>query len=464
MSTLTNITSVDGRYAKLVSESLSPLVSEYGLIRYRVQVECEYLKALAEESSLGLTLTAEEMKLLDRISDVSETDAELVKKIETEGHEGIPATRHDVKAVEYFIKSKLKGTSLEPKSEWVHFALTSEDVNNIAYALMLSNSVEKVLAPEIQKIVAELTQLSEKHAALPMLARTHGQSATPTTFGKECKVFAMRLERRLIGLQSIKIQAKLNGATGNWNAHVVAFPGVDWMTFSERFIERFNTNRTYKLEANLFTTQIECHDSYVAIFDTIRRVNTILIGFNQDMWRYISDGWVIQKPKEGEVGSSTMPHKVNPIDFENSEGNFGIANALCEHYARKLPISRLQRDLSDSTVERTFGTAIAHSLIGYRMLLNGLGKIYVNERAVTDALEAHPEVLAEAIQTVLRREGQTNAYEKLKDLTRGAQLTLEDIRTFVWELPLPEKIREELIALSPGSYIGLAQKIARGER
>ncbi|MBY0110495.1 adenylosuccinate lyase [Patescibacteria group bacterium] len=461
MSNLTNISSVDGRYAKLVGETLSPFVSECGLIRYRVLVECEYLKALAEEPALGISLTDEEKKLLDRIADVSETDAEIVKKIETEGYEGILATRHDVKAVEYFIKGKLKGTSLESKSEWVHFGLTSEDVNNIAYALMLSDAVEKALGPEVEKIIGELTKFSDAHAGLAMLARTHGQSATPTTFGKEFKVFAKRIERRLAVLKNTRIQAKLNGATGNWNAHVVAFPQIDWMAFSERFIDRFNVNRTYALEANLYTTQIECHDSYVALFDSLRHINTILIGFNQDMWRYISDGWVVQRPKEGEVGSSTMPHKVNPIDFENSEGNLGVANALCEHYARKLPISRLQRDLSDSTVERTFGLALAHSLIGYRMLLTGLGKIYVNEKAVTDALDAHPEVLAEAIQTVLRREGQTGAYEKLKDLTRGASLTLEDIRAFVWELPLPEKVREELIALSPGSYTGYAEKIAR---
>ena len=463
MNQLTALSSIDGRYRSHVEESLAPRMSEFGLIRYRVFVECEYLKALAKEN-IGLTLSAEEEKMLDRIADVSEDDAALVKRIETEGHNDIPATRHDVKAVEYFIKGKVKGTSLEPKAEWVHFALTSEDVNNLSYALMLSDALQDVMVPEIKKITNQLNALAEEHAGLAMLARTHGQPATPTTFGKEFKVFSTRLERRLGELESIAIQAKLNGASGNWNAHLVAFPQVNWISFTERFIAGFNATRTYKLEANLYTTQIECHDSYVVIFDTLRRVNVTLIGLDQDIWRYISDGWITQKPKAGEVGSSTMPHKVNPIDFENSEGNLGIANALFEHFARKLPISRLQRDLSDSTVERVFGTAFGHSLVGYKTLLNGLGKISVNADRVREALDAHPEVLAEAIQTVLRREGEQGAYEKLKDLTRGATLTLEDIREFVWKLPVSEKVREELVALSPSTYIGYAERLAKGDR
>ncbi len=462
MNELNALSPLDGRYSGSVSE-LSPLVSEYGLIRYRVFVECEYFKALAKVPELGFTLSKEEIAIVDGIANVSEADAAIVKQIETVGYEGIPATRHDVKAVEYFIKGKLKGTSLEAKSEWVHFGLTSEDVNNLSYALMISDSLERVLAPKVETILFELNRLAQTYASVSMLARTHGQPATPTTFGKEMKVFAARIERRLAGLKSIKIQAKLNGASGNWNAHVVAFPSVDWTGFTTRFIDSFNTGRTYALEANLYTTQIECHDSYVAVFDTLRRVNTILIGFDQDIWRYISDGWITQVAKAGEIGSSAMPHKVNPIDFENSEGNLGVANALFEHFARKLPISRLQRDLSDSTVERNFGVAFAHTLMGYESILKGLARIEPDALKMGAALDEHPEVLAEAIQTVLRREGQAGAYEKLKDLTRGASLTIDDIRTFVWELPLPEKVKNELIALTPGSYIGLAEKLARGE-
>ena len=459
---LLNLGPIDGRYRKQ-TEALAPYLSEYGLIRYRVLVECEYLIALSEVTGIGMrALTADEQAQLRTLAkDFSVADGLIVKVIEREGYEGIPATNHDVKAVEYFLKGKLKGTSLEDMSEWVHFALTSEDVNNLAYALMLSDALENVMAPALTEITNSLHALAKEHAALPMLARTHGQSATPTTFGKEMKVFAARLERRLAGLQSIAIQAKLNGASGNWNAHLVAYPAVDWMAFTKAFIERFNEGRVYKLEANQFTTQIECHDSYVAIFDTVRRANTILIGFSQDVWRYVSDGWITQKPKEGEVGSSTMPHKVNPIDFENAEGNFGIANTLFEHFARKLPISRLQRDLSDSTVERAFGTAFAHSLIAYASLRKGLGKISVNEGAIRDALNAHPEVLAEAVQTILRREGVEAPYEKLKALTRGKQMTLEILRAFITELSVSDAVRQELLALTPENYIGLAEKLAR---
>ncbi|HRH24291.1 MAG TPA: adenylosuccinate lyase, partial [Candidatus Paceibacterota bacterium] len=414
---LTAISPLDGRYRSKV-ERLAPYMSEYGLIRYRVGVECAYLMALARERKLPFTLSKAEEDILARIAAVSEADAALVKKIETEGVEGIPATRHDVKAVEYYIKQRIRGTTLEEKAEWVHFALTSEDVNNIAYALMLSDALESVLVPRIVAVQEGLLTLARTYAATPMLARTHGQSASPTTFGKEMKVFSERIATALTSLKNIKIQAKLNGASGNWNAHAIAYPEVDWMAFTSKFIDSLNVERTYKLEANLYTTQIECHDSYVAVFDTVRRINTILIDFSQDMWRYISDSWVTQKPKAGEIGSSAMPHKVNPIDFENAEGNFGMANALFEHFGRKLPISRLQRDLSDSTTERNFGVSFAHSLIGYESLLTGLSRIEPNTGAMAEALAAHPEVLAEAVQTVLRREGQIGAYEKLKDLTR----------------------------------------------
>lgn len=451
---LTAVSSVDGRY-RATAEALSPFLSEYGLIKNRVRVECEYLLALMEELKVRKVTKEVEKAIRTITEDFSLEDAEEVKRIESE-------TNHDVKAVEYFIAKKLEEANLSDLRPWIHFALTSEDVNNISYALALSDALEQVIAPDIEGIVSELSKLADQHAATPMLARTHGQPATPTTFGKECRVFVERLKRRQKGLASIAILAKLNGATGNWNAHAVAYPGIDWIAFSERFIERFNDKRRYKLEANSYTTQIESHDSYVAIFDTIRRVNVTLLGLSQDIWRYISDGWITQKAKAGEVGSSTMPHKVNPIDFENAEGNFGVANALFEHFAHKLPISRLQRDLSDSTVERVFGTAFAHTHIAYQALLRGFGKIAVNETKMREALGAHPEVLAEAIQTVLRREGEQEAYEKLKDLTRGSAPTLEDIRAFVEKLPVPETVKKELLALTPETYLGYAEKIAKG--
>ena len=325
---------------------------------------------------------------------------------------------------------------------------------------MLSDALEKVMEPKIQEIINELNKLALKYKNLPILARTHGQPATPTTFGKEMKVFVARLEKRLDGLKNIKIQAKLNGASGNWNAHLVAYPKINWLKFSKKFIESFNKNRTQKLEPNLITTQIECHDSYVAIFDTLRRINTILLDFNQDMWRYISDEWVIQKPIKGTIGSSTMPHKINPIKFENSEGNLGVANALFEFFARKLPISRLQRDLSDSTVERNFGTAFAHSFIAYEYLLKGLSRIQVNENKVREVLNNHPEIIAEAIQTILRRENYLIPYEALKELTRGKKVTLNDFSIFIDSLKISTKVKSELKKFTPLNYIGLASKIA----
>jgi len=459
-SSLTAISPLDGRYSATVSR-LAKTVSEYGLIRYRVLVECEYLKALAKESALGLTLSPEEIALIGKIADVSEEDAAIVKKIEVEGHDGVLATRHDVKAVEYFIKGKLKGTSLEQKGEWVHFGLTSEDVNNISYALMLRDASKEV-GVSLEAIVTALEALAVQHAGLSMLARTHGQSATPTTFGKEMRIFVGRLKREQAKAESFELLAKLNGATGNYNALAVAFPSVDWASFSQRFIESFNVDGGARIAFNPYTGQIEPHDSYAELFQLYSRINTILIDFDQDIWRYISDGWIKQTPKAGEVGSSTMPHKVNPIDFENSEGNLGLANALFGFFASKLPISRLQRDLSDSTVQRNFGAAFAHALMGYESILKGLSRVEPDAAKMAGALDAHPEVLAEAIQTILRREGEIGAYEKLKELTRGASLSIDDICTFVWALPLPEKVREELVALSPSAYVGYAERLAKG--
>jgi adenylosuccinate lyase len=445
---------LDGRYFEKTRE-LAPYFSEQALMKYRVMMECEYLISL---SLLGKTalrkFTAGETKILRELYEsFNETSYEKIKKIEE-------TTNHDVKAVEYFIKESLTKTSLKKEVEWVHFALTSEDTNNVAYALMLSDSLEQVMIPEIEKIISGINPLAKKYKDLPMLARTHGQSASPTTFGKEMRVFSARIEKRLVGLRNIKIQAKLNGATGNYNAHVAAYPDINWINFSKNFIESFNKKRTQKLEANLITTQIECHDSYVAIFDTIRQINTILLDFNQDMWRYISDGWIGQTPKARETGSSTMPHKVNPIDFENSEGNLGLANALFEFFTRKLPISRLQRDLSDSTVERSLGTAFGYSFLAYTSLLKGLSKISVNERKIKEALLAHPEVIAEAIQTILRKEGASMPYEKLKSLTRGKEITMSDIHDFINSLEVSDKVRKELLKITPENYIGLASSLA----
>jgi adenylosuccinate lyase len=447
------INPLDGRYADKI-KALVPYFSEEALMKYRVIMEGEYLIALSALGKTGLKkFSAEEIKKVRDLYDFSDKDYERVKQIEK-------TTNHDVKAVEYFIKEKLSKTSLKDSLEWVHFAITSEDTNNISYALLLSDSLEKVMIPAIEEILAHLNKLSTKYESLSMLARTHGQSASPTTFGKEMKVFAVRLEKKLDMLKIIKIEAKLNGATGNYNAHIAAYPNIDWRAFSKKFIESFNKTRKQKLEVNLVTTQIECHDTYVDAFDTLRHINTILLDFNQDMWRYISDGWVGQIPKAGEAGSSTMPHKINPIDFENSEGNLGLANALFEFFARKLPVSRLQRDLSDSTVERSFGTAFGHTYLAYTSLLKGLSKIHVNEEKVKAALAEHPEVIAEAIQTILRREGAEFPYEKLKELTRGKSVSMEDFKKFISGLKVSEKVKKELLAITPDNYIGIASTLA----
>ena len=428
-------------------------------MKYRLMVEGEYFIALSD-LKLFRKLSGKEKDVVRSLYELEDSDAKIISDIEIRGYKDIKATDHDVKAVEYYIKDRLGETSLKDALEWVHFAITSEDTNNIAYALMLSDSLQKVLIPKIEEVVSGLDALSKKYKDLPMLARTHGQSASPTTFGKEMRVFSSRVEKRLEGLKSIRIQAKLNGATGNYNAHVAAFPKVNWMAFSKKFIDGFNKNRTQKLEANLVTTQIECHDNYVAVFDTIRSINTILLDLNQDMWRYISDDWVVQKPAEGTVGSSTMPHKINPIKFENSEGNLGMANSMFEFFARKLPVSRLQRDLSDSTVARNFGSAFAHSLVAYEYLLKGLRMISINEDKIKEELRNHPEVIAEAVQTILRREGEKMPYEKLKKLTRGKKITLTDIHDFIKSLQISDKVKRELLKITPENYTGLASKLA----
>jgi adenylosuccinate lyase len=451
---LTAVSSIDGRYRNTSAE-LAGYFSEYGLIKKRVFVECEYLIALSEDARTGMRkLTAAEKKLLREIPELSVDDAKQVKEIEKE-------TNHDVKAVEYYIKKRLAGTSLQDVAEWTHFALTSEDINSVAYGLMLREALQAVVAPALEDIRKVLDAAAREHAAHPMLARTHGQSASPTTFGKEMRVFEVRLARQLSQLRERSILVKFAGATGSFNAHTIALPDVDWRAFAQKFIESLNEGSELRIELNPTTTQIEPHDTLAELSDNMRRINVILTDLSQDIWRYISDGWLTQKPKEGEVGSSAMPHKVNPIDFENAEGNFGLGNALFTHFSQKLPISRLQRDLSDSTVERALGSAFAHSLIGYRSLLKGLGKVSVNKEAMLDALQAHPEVIAEAFQTVLRKEGVEVPYEKLKALTRGKKVTLDDFAQFIDGLDVSADVKKRLKALKPETYIGLAEDIAK---
>lgn len=463
MDRLEAISPVDGRYRK-DTEPLANIFSEKGLIEYRTIIEGEYLIYLSEHPQIGTRKFSDEEKDLVRsLYHISLDDADVVKAIEVNGYNGIKPTNHDVKAVEYFMKDRLRGTSLENILEWIHFALTSEDVNNLAYGLMLKDGLYSIILPTLEKLYESIEELAQTYKETPMLARTHGQPASPTTFGKEFKVFASRLKRQLDQLTDYEILVKLNGATGNYNAHHIAYPEVDWIAFTREFIERFNTTEKIKLIPNLITTQIEPHDTYAELFDNLQRINTILIDFNQDMWRYISDDWIKQRPIAGEVGSSTMPHKVNPINFENSEGNLGIANALFSYFSTKLPISRLQRDLSDSTVERNFGVALAHSLIGYNAILKGLSKIVINEQKSVTELENHPEVISEAIQTVLRREGLEAPYERLKELTRGQKVTLADFRRFIENLDISDKVKIELRKITPDNYVGIASLLVESQ-
>lgn len=455
---LSSISPIDGRYRK-TSEPLSKFFSEQALMRFRLIVEGEYFIALSETKIIR-KFSDKEKQLIRSIYNLSENQAQIISDIEKVGYKNIKATDHDVKAIEYYMKDRLGNSSLKDVLEYLHFALTSYDTNTPARGLMLSDALEQVIIPAIASIHTNIEALSKKYARLPMLARTHGQPASPTTFGKELQVFVERLKKQSHILKNIRISVKFSGATGNFNAHIAAFPKINWPEFSKKFIKNLSGNRLIALEPNLIATQIDPHDSEAEIFDCLRRINTILIGFNQDIWRYISDDWIVQKPADGTVGSSTMPHKINPIKFENSEGNLGLANALLNHFSTKLPVSRLQRDLSDSTVERNFGTALAHCLIAYEYLLKGLGTITVNEQKIRDDLNSHPEVIAEAIQTVLRREGVKMPYEKLKKLTRGKHITLTDIHKFIDSLDINAKLKKELKNFTPENYTGLASKLS----
>jgi len=448
---LTALSPLDGRYAVKV-EPLRPIFSEFGLMHRRVHVEIEWLLALAAEPGIAELppFTETQVKQLHSIADgFGIEDGARIKAIEA-------TTNHDVKAVEYFIKERIgNDAALAQAREFVHFACTSEDINNLSYALMLRDAREQVLLPAFDRIIARLRELAHANAALPMLSRTHGQTASPSTLGKELANVVARLERQRKQLAALEIPGKVNGAVGNYNAHAITYPEIDWRAFSQRFVESLG------LDYNPYTTQIEPHDGVAEYCDAVRRANTILIDLARDVWGYISLGYFKQKLKEGEVGSSTMPHKVNPIDFENAEGNFGLANALLGHFAEKLPISRWQRDLTDSTVLRALGTAFGHTLVALESLQKGLGKLTVNAERLAADLDASWEVLAEAVQTVMRRYGLPQPYEQLKALTRGQGITKESMREFIGKLELPAEAKQRLLDLTPGGYIGLAEGLAR---
>jgi len=442
---------LDGRYAGKV-DALRPIFSEFGLIRARVKVEVEWLLALASEpgiAELAPFPTAAAARLRALADAFAPADAARVKDIER-------TTNHDVKAVEYFIKERLKDDAdLAPALEFVHFACTSEDINNLSYALMLEQARATVLLPALDGVIATLRGIAHAQASQPMLSRTHGQTASPTTLGKEIANVVARLERQRAQFAAVEFTGKINGAVGNYNAHVVSYPGIDWPAFAQRFVESLG------LAFNPYTTQIEPHDAIAEIGDAARRANTILVDLCRDLWGYISLGYFRQKLKEGEVGSSTMPHKVNPIDFENAEGNFGIANALFGHFSEKLPISRWQRDLTDSTVLRALGTAFGHMLVGLDSLAKGLGKLTVAPERLDADLDAAWEVLAEAVQTVMRRHGLPHPYEQLKALTRGQGITEASMREFIATLELPADAKARLSALTPAAYVGLAERLAK---
>ena len=442
---------LDGRYAAKV-DALRPIFSEFGLIRARVRVEVEWLLALAAEPAI-VELKPFSAAAVDRLralaAEFSTADAARVKEIER-------TTNHDVKAVEYLIKERLSNDAeLGPALEFVHFACTSEDINNLSYALMLDEARNSVLLPRLDALIDRLRAMAHAHAALPMLSRTHGQTASPTTVGKELANVVARLARQREVLAASPMPGKINGAVGNYTAHVAAYPELDWAKFSQAFVGSLG------LDWQPYTTQIEPHDGIAELCDAQKRIDTICVDLCRDIWGYISLGYFKQAVKAGEVGSSTMPHKVNPIDFENAEGNFGIANALLEHFAAKLPISRWQRDLTDSTVLRALGTAFGHALVGFDALLRGLGKLSVNPERLASDLDAAWEVLAEAVQTVMRRHGLPNPYEQLKALTRGQGITEQSMREFIATLALPDDAKQRLIDMTPAGYTGLAEPLAR---
>jgi adenylosuccinate lyase len=445
---------LDGRYAGKLT-ALRYVFSEAGLMRERVRVECAWTLALAEGPAAAALaeLPGEAAAWLATLAhDPATTDVAAIKAIEAR-------TNHDVKAVEYWIRGELKSRGATPAQlEWIHFGCTSEDINNLAYALMLRSARDTVLLPAVDAIAAQLDTMKERYAEVGMLARTHGQTATPTTVGKELANVAARLHSQRFGLKRVAVLGKMNGAVGNFNAHVVALPDVDWVTVSARFVESLG------LDANPYTTQIEPHDWIAEYCHALMRINTVLLDFARDMWSYISLGYFKQRLIEGEVGSSTMPHKVNPIDFENAEGNLGVANALLGHFADKLPLSRMQRDLTDSTVLRNLGVAAGHAALAYQSLKVGIGKVELDTSRLADDLDRAWEVLGEAVQTVMRAHGIPDAYDKLKQFTRGRPINQAGMREFIGSLQLPAADKERLLQLTPASYVGLAPELARRTR
>lgn len=448
---ITSISPIDGRYSRQ-TESLKPVFSEFGLIKNRVKVEILWLIALSNDKEIKELpkFSKNSLKFLDQLFlDFSEKDAKAVKEIESK-------TNHDVKAVEYWLRNQLKKKKLNKANEFIHFSLTSEDVNNLAYALMLKEALSETIVPSIKKISSILKANSKKFASLPMLSRTHGQTASPTTLGKEFANINYRIERQITQLKNQEILGKINGAVGNYNAHISAYPKKNWPAFSKNFIS------SLKLTYNPLTTQIEPHDFIAEIFQNVSRINTILIDLNRDIWGYISLGYFKQKVIKGEIGSSTMPHKVNPIDFENSEGNLGLSNAILSHLAEKLPLSRWQRDLTDSTVLRNIGVGFSYGLIAYNSCIKGLNKLEVNKSIIHEELNQSWEVLAEPIQTVMRKNGIENSYEKLKDITRGkGKISADKIHHFIKNLKISSEDKTYLLELTPQTYIGVAPQLAK---
>ena len=449
LDTLLAVSPIDGRYSRKCPE-LREVFSEFGLIRRRILVECAWLEALCDDGRIKecKALSAKERAALRAIAaNVTLADAQRVKDIEA-------TTNHDVKAVEYFLKEKVSGTSLESRTEFIHFGCTSEDVNNMSHALMLRDG-KAVLRAAMDETTAKIVEMAHAYAAVPMLAHTHGQPASPTTVGKELAVVSRRLKRQADEIDRLVMPAKMNGAVGNFNAHLSAYPSVDWEKLSDKVI------RSLGLRQNRLTTQIESHDGIAELFDAIQRWNSILLDFDRDVWMYVSMGYFKQRSVKGEVGSSTMPHKVNPIDFENSEGNLGLANAVLGFMARKLAISRMQRDLTDSTTLRNMGVGFGYALIAIRSAQKGLGKLELNEERLAEDLDRNWEVLAEPIQTVMRKVGMDRPYERLKELTRGRRVNAEVMRDFVKALPLPKADKARLLKMTPANYVGLAAKLAK---
>ncbi len=450
-SPLTALSPLDGRYARS-ADPLRPYFSEHALIRYRLRVELAWLTVLAAEPAIAelKPFSRATLASLDKlVLDLDEKDSIQIKAIEAK-------TNHDVKAIEYWLRAKLgRGREVQGALEFIHFAATSEDINNLSYALMLEDSRRELMLPRLDALIDALREQARRHASLPMLARTHGQPASPTTLGKELANVVQRLRRARARIAAVPLLGKMNGATGNYHAHTIAYPKFGWERFCARFVEGLG------LQFNTHTTQIEPHDCIAELFDAYAGANTILLDLDRDLWGYISLGYFRQKSKRGEVGSSTMPHKVNPIDFENSEGNLGVANALLRHLADKLPVSRWQRDLSDSTALRNAGTSLGHTLLGYGACLRGLGKLEADPRRIAADLDANWEVLTEAVQQVMRRHGIAGAYEKLKALSRGKRLDRKQLASFVRTLPIPAAEKQRLLALTPGTYTGLAARLAK---